>query len=181
MADKAHFVHNIVSNIDRARPMKKKGYVHYSRQIPAKTAMKASKLPPEPKKEHEVPKVETQYVDAKIEAAELRMENKLVRLESRLDQLIHSIDEMRRHMLTPGQALAGAFTFFIAIVGAVVAIISYGGDRTDAGYGVGSAVESRVSATEQKFEKLSDDMEEIKTLIKASQQTKAPANETPEN
>lgn len=125
--------------------------------------------------------VDRDLLESKIAESEIRTENRIVKLESsitsslkdmahEIGKLSHSIDEIRRNSLSPTQALAGAFTLFIGIVGAMIGILSYGGDRGDAGYGLGAAVENRVSATEKKFEELSSDMEEIKQLIKGMQQ-----------
>ena len=132
------------------------------------------------------------YIDAKIEASELRIDARMVRLEGRIDHvegkidalsqrlddkfasLVAMIEEMRRNMLTPTQALIGAFTLFIGIVGTMIGILAYGGDRQDAGYGIGAAVEARVSATEKNFAEVKSDMDQIKQQLQAIQTSLAP-------
>jgi prefoldin subunit 5 len=146
------------------------------------------------------------YVDARLEAASSRTDAQIVRLETRIDGVDHKIDglagrmdliadrlqDLKQNTLTKMEAFAGAVTFFIAMVGVLVGILAYGGDRADAGFGLGSTVENRLVQSQKesdaKFESLGErienvgakadqQFEELKALIQGLQP--AAAQQTP--
>jgi hypothetical protein len=79
--------------------------------------------------------VDQSYVDARIEALKAQNEAALTRIEARLDV----ISERLNHIPQRAEAIGYAFGTAIAIIGVIVAVLAFGGDRFDAGVQVTAA------------------------------------------
>ncbi|WP_411839223.1 hypothetical protein [Paracoccus sp. ME4] len=104
------------------------------------------------------------YVDLKIEAS-------LAKVEARLSV-----------MPTTGTMLMTAFTSSVAIVGLILAILSFGGDRFDSGVGMADRLEERVQTSNPQSGGEASQTEIIRrldALLAAPPTPSAPAPGTP--
>lgn len=123
-----------------------------------------------------VPEVTTKdYIDSKVDAVRAQNDARFAEVIGRIDGLSAKLD----HLPSTGAMIVTAVTSALAVVGIVLAAMSYGGDRFDGGIGLADQRQEQLVRDQDQDAKLDTIITRLDALLDAQSIPPAPAPGSP--
>ncbi|MDF1625635.1 MAG: hypothetical protein P1U84_05060 [Parvibaculaceae bacterium] len=118
--------------------------------------------------------------EARIEASVSRMEGTLNAVVARLDARMDAIDARIGTLPTSGTMWAAAGTTIISILGVVLTVLAFGGDRFSSGLEFGATFGQETAEIRQLVQQNSESIERLVNILEEQRTQPAPAQEPKE-